>query len=72
MTHHPKRANYGPRLLPRPKGLALSDILSGLTHCPGMTLKDALGEPSASVAPLQVKVLSRLGAQTRLAQGGMR
>lgn len=51
VTHHPKRANYGSRLLPSLKGLSLSDILPGLTHCPGMPLKDALGEPSASVAP---------------------
>lgn len=51
VTHHPKGANYVSRLLPRLNGPALSDGLPGLTHCPGMPLKDALGETMASVAP---------------------
>ena len=51
VTHHPNRANYVSRLLPQLNGPALSGVLPGLTHCPGMPLKDALGETTASVAP---------------------
>lgn len=50
VTYYPKRANCGSRLLPRLNGPALSEVLPGLTHCPGMPLKDGLGETTASVA----------------------